>query len=238
MSFYKIADLNIQMECLKKMLQERSKKYFSSEISCADIKIDMDNEKLENLSKRYPQLSLNELEYIYTGCIFADNIFDFNGFCLHSSAVALDHVAVLFSAPCGTGKSTHTSLWQDYFGKDRAVIINDDKPALRFVEDAFYVYGTPWSGKNNLNSNIKVPLKAIVFLEQAENNSVRRLDAKEALKLLINQSLRPLANNEQKMEKLLGLLDLLLERIPIYKLKCNISTDAVKLIYNVVNLKT
>ena len=39
---------------------------------------------------------------------------------LHSSAIAVDGNAYLFSAHSGTGKSTHTSLWLDHF-KDRAL---------------------------------------------------------------------------------------------------------------------
>ena len=39
---------------------------------------------------------------------------------LHGSTVAVDGQAYLFTAPCGTGKSTHTRLWRELFG-DRAV---------------------------------------------------------------------------------------------------------------------
>ena len=55
-----------------------------------------------------------------------------HGFMLHASAVEVDGKAYLFSASSGTGKSTHTKLWQEYFGYDKALIINDDKPALKF----------------------------------------------------------------------------------------------------------
>ena len=106
---------------------------------------------------------------------------------------------MLFSAPCGTGKSTHTRLWTEYFGKERAVIINDDKPAIQLINDVFYVYGTPWSGKNNIHSNIKVPLQAIVFIEQSINNNVDTLSSREAVKLLMNQSLRPFSSNNDGM---------------------------------------
>ncbi|MEI3232941.1 MAG: hypothetical protein V8S33_00430 [Intestinibacter bartlettii] len=46
--------------------------------------------------------------------------------------------AYLFSAHSGTGKSTHTSLWLDHF-KDRALIINDDKPCIREINGELYV---------------------------------------------------------------------------------------------------
>lgn len=147
--------------------------------------------------------------------------------------MALDNKAVLFSAPCGTGKSTHTGLWRKYFGEDKAIIINDDKPAIRLMGDTFYVYGTPWSGKSDLNTNVKVPLQAIVFLEQASENCIERLSNKDAVRWLYYQSLRPTGpRSEEKTSNLLNLLDKIVCQIPIYKMGCTISEEAVELSYN------
>ena len=62
--------------------------------------------------------------------------------------------------------------------------INDDKPFIRYFpnENAFYVYGTPWKGKHNLGSNVKVPLKAICFLNRGEENSIIKTNPLENLK--------------------------------------------------------
>lgn len=46
----------------------------------------------------------------------------------------IDGKAYMFSAPSGTGKSTHAKLWRDCFG-DRVTMINDDKPLIKFRED-------------------------------------------------------------------------------------------------------
>ena len=109
--------------------------------------LSIDRERLSKAGEKYPHLTPDEWEYIQTGLVFACKLLDFNGFCLHASAVALENRAVLFSGPCGIGKSTHTNLWQQYFGPDRAVIINDDKPALRLIKGTFYAYGTPGAAK-------------------------------------------------------------------------------------------
>ncbi|WP_347489002.1 hypothetical protein ABDB91_17675 [Desulfoscipio sp. XC116] len=165
------------------------------------------------------------------GYAFACKLLNFDGFCLHASAVALENRAVLFSGPCGTGKSTHTHLWRQYFGKNKAVIINDDKPVLRRTEDIFYVYGAPWSGKSALNTNIRVPLSAVVFLKQAKENHIRRLSNKKAIQMLFYQSQRP-GGDRDRINSLLSLIDALLQRIPIYQLNCDISFGAVKTVYN------
>ena len=86
---------------------------------------------------------------------------------LHASAVVVDGDAYLFSAPCGTGKSTHASLWLKYLKHKNPYILNDDKPAIRIVNDNIYVYGTPFSGKTDKNKNEKANLKGIAFLEQS-----------------------------------------------------------------------
>lgn len=138
---------------------------------------------------------------------------------------------VLFSGPSGTGKSTHTSLWQQYFGPAQAVVINNDKPVLRRIEDIFYTYGAPWSGKSALNVNIRVPLGAIIFLKQAKENHIRCLANKEAVRMLFCLSQRP-GSDRDKIIRLLTLIDALLQKIPVYQMDCNISFDAVKTVYN------
>jgi hypothetical protein len=231
LNHYKIADLTIAMEGTGETLQKLMKPYGVDTKGKADITMSIDREKMNKTGEEYPHLSSDEWEYIQTGYAFACKLLDFGGFCLHSSAVALDGRAVLFSGPCGTGKSTHTNLWQQYFGPDRAVIINDDRPALRMAKNIFYTYGTPWSGKSTLNTNVRVPLGAVIFLKQAKENHIRRLDNKEAVQMLIYQSQRP-SSYRNRMNSLLTLIDGLLHKIPVYQMDCNISFDAVKTVYN------
>lgn len=234
MTRYKIAELSIELKCSGQTLLKQAEPYRTDANDPVDMTIQILEQRLEKAKETYSHLSLNDCEYVLTGFDFYRILLDFNGFGLHSSAVALNNKAVLFSAPCGTGKSTHASLWQKHFGEDKVIIVNDDKPALRLIEDTFYVYGTPWSGKSDLNANLKVPLQAIVFLEQSAENHIRRFRNKEAIKMLIYQSLRP-NSDQDKMIKLLTLLDHLLNKIPIYQMGCTVSCDAVKLVYHMIN---
>ena len=70
-------------------------------------------------------------------------------FLMHAAVVAVDGVAYIFTAPSGTGKTTHTMLWKKHFG-DRAVIVNGDKPLIRLQGGKVYVCSTPWKGKEEL----------------------------------------------------------------------------------------
>ena len=76
----------------------------------------------------------------------------------HCSALAMDGRAYLFTAPSGTGKSTHARLWRQVFGP-RVTMINDDKPLVRRQTDGSWrVYGTPYGGKHNLQTNTSQPI--------------------------------------------------------------------------------
>lgn len=233
MNIYQIADLTVALQAKGETLKKQTPAYLSDLTRPVDISITLTEDFLRQKQGENPHLSLNECEYIWTGAEFYHHLLDFDGFVLHSSAVAYGGQAYLFSAPCGTGKSTHASQWQAYFGEDKAVIINDDKPALRLIDQHFYVYGTPWSGKSPHNANIRLPLKAICFLEQSTQNWIEKIAAKESIRLILNQTLRPY--DMQAMDKLLNLLDRLLQQIPIYKMGCDISEQAVIMSYQAMS---
>jgi hypothetical protein len=104
MEHYRIADLTIEMACLGETLKRQGRLYRMDQPAPADITIALPKEKLELYQAKHPYFTLNEVEYILTGFAFSRALLDFDGFCLHASAVALDKKAILFSAPCGTEK--------------------------------------------------------------------------------------------------------------------------------------
>ena len=153
----------------------------------------------------------------------------YNTILFHGSVLAIDGKGYLFTAPSGTGKSTHTRLWKEYF-KDRVIVVNDDKPFLKIEEDEVFAYGTPWDGKHRLSSNIKVPLKGICILSQNKENWIKKIDSKNVYPYLYNQVYHIL-NERENAIKTLQIFDKLLKIVPIYKMGCNISYDAVKTSY-------
>ena len=225
----KVADVTLEID-LKYNKTIRQSKDYEAEFDKTNISIHIPDDNYAAFKNEAPYLSDEDIEYIYTGAAFYEALLHFNGFMLHSSGVVVDNYAYLFSADPGTGKSTHTDLWVKYFGNDRAKIINDDKPAIRMINDKIYVYGTPWSGKTDQNINMKVPLGAIVFLERSEDNWVKEIEPKEAIPLILQQTIRP--REPEVMIKLLDMLDIVLRRVKLYRLGCNISEEAVKVSYN------
>ena len=161
--------------------------------------------------------------------VICDYIINRSGFFLHCSCLRYGNDAIIFTAPSGTGKSTHASLWRKHFG-DEVTMINDDKPLVREKDGGFVIYGTPWNGKHNLGANISAPIKAIVFLQQAPQNHAEAISPIDALTLILQQTVMP--SDKAQLSKLMDMLGRLVETVPMYRLGCTISDEAVTTIYS------
>lgn len=150
----------------------------------------------------------------------------------HGSVIAVDGIGYLFTAKSGTGKSTHTRLWREYFGS-RAVMINDDKPLLKVTENGIMVYGTPWNGKHRLSTNTSVPLKAICILTRATNNHIEEIRPAEAYQMLLQQTYRPA--DIGAMVQTMKLIDEVMKKTAFYRLGCNMEPEAAIVAFKGMN---
>lgn len=230
MPVYMIAGIAVEYDGDYDVLIERSKKYIADEGTKPQLTIEKNSAFLERIRKQYPTLSEADYEYAIIGDLFNKKILNYGGIMLHSSAVAVDGNAYLFSAPCGTGKSTHTQMWQKLLGEDKAVIINDDKPIIRKIDGVYYAYGTPFSGKHDISVNNGFPLKGICFVCRGEENRIERLKTEDAVTPFLNQTIKPRGMDE--CDKLFDIIDNLLNSIPCYKLYCRADIEAAKISYN------
>lgn len=170
-------------------------------------------------------------EFLHLGLAFAQLMPAHKRLVLHSSCIVVQGRALLFSAPSGTGKSTHTALWKKYV--PGVEYINDDTPALRLDRpEAVYACGSPWSGKTRLNANLSAPLAAAVFLERGTENVMEPLAPGAALPRLLGE-VRKLPFRET-MEQTAELCGQLLTRVPVYRLRCDISQGAVDAVRRVL----
>ena len=211
--FCKIADLIADIPAAGG-LASRCKDYICNDFDTVDIVISQDLFHIKMYGKNTPE---DTVAYMEAGYLFNKQLINFNGFCMHSSAAVFNGKAYLFSGNSGVGKSTHTRLWQSTFGRGVRVI-NDDKPALRRVDGTWYAYGTPWCGKDGINLNEKAPVAGLCFLKQASENNISRLSKQEALKRILGQTIFKF-DDVSSLDKLLKLLDLFLNEIPVYELE-------------------
>ena len=158
----------------------------------------------------------------------ADHLLGRDTLMMHGSTVAVDGKAYLFTAPCGTGKSTHTRLWRERFG-DRAVMVNDDKPFLQITPNRVLAYGSPWSGKHGLATNVCVPLQGICLLHRGTENVIRPIAAEELLPMLRHQAHIP--DDSCLSVKAYSLVDALADSVPLWEMFCNKNQEAAEVSY-------
>ena len=150
----------------------------------------------------------------------------------HGSCVAVDGFAYLFTASCGTGKSTHTRFWREVFG-DRAVMVNDDKPFLQVTSSGVYAYGSPWSGKHGLATNVCLPLKGICILRRGQENVIRPVETEEVMDFLRHQCFVSAAPDGQERSN--ALTDTLVSRVSLWEMECTRDREAAQVAYSAMS---
>lgn len=162
----------------------------------------------------------------------ADFLVERDTLMFHGSTVSVDCKAYLFTAPCRTGKSTHTRLWRELFG-DRAIMVNDDKPFLQITSSGVLAYGSPWSGKHGLASNVCVPLKGICSLRRGKENLISVAEPKDVIELLYQQVHMPA--DPDLAQKAFSLVDILARNVPLWVMDCNKEPDAAVVAYRAMS---
>ena len=142
----------------------------------------------------------------------------------HGSALAVDGKGYIFTAPSGTGKTTHTRLWlQTVPG---SYVLNGDKPFLRLKDNQVWVCGSPWRGKENYGINEMLPLEAICILERDSFDHIEKIQNSEAMVSLIRQTYRP--DEPLLLMKSLQLIGDIAQAVRLYQLGCTMNPNAAR----------
>lgn len=228
MKIYRIAEMNIAVQAK----HEGTYRYMADFLTDSDdyeLYIEPTDEMIlyeQELGEEIHgfQNSLYICETVAVLRVICDYIIEKGGFFLHCSCLKYKEEAIIFTAPSGTGKSTHAALWRKHFG-DEVMMINDDKPLVREKDGRFFIYGTPWNGKHGIGANTSAPIRAVVFLSQAPENHAAPISPVEAITLLLQQTILP--SEKEALSRLLDMLGRMVENIPMYRLGCTISDEAV-----------
>ena len=148
------------------------------------------------------------------------------GFLLHASFIEHNGAAILFTAPSETGKSTQAELWCRHAG---AELVNGDRAAVRILDGGVYACGTPYSGSSPVRRNVKLPLKGIVYLSQAPENTIRRLRGVRAFRA-VWEGCTVNVWDRADVELASNTVTEVISRIPICHLACTPDERAVALL--------
>ena len=135
------------------------------------------------------------------------------GLMFHAVGIESDGKGYLLVGNSGHGKSTMAGLW-----KDTGRILNDDRIVVRYQNDRFWMYSTPWHGTNVEVSAERAPLNTIFVLAHGTEHSARPLSREEAWSCLLQRSFPPLWS-KQGMQFTMDFLADLTGKIPSYELE-------------------
>ena len=146
---------------------------------------------------------------------------------LHASVIEKGGKALIFMGKSGTGKSTHSQNWLKYV--PNCQLLNDDEPILRILKDgSIRVYGAPWSGSTPCYRNAWAEVAAFVRLYQSAENKLTPLKGIHAFASLY-QSVAILRSDEENKEKVITIVNDILEQVPIYRLDNRPDREAVSI---------
>ncbi len=170
--------------------------------------------------------SLDDMRYdtFFTSLFSLERrLIDRDALILHSSYIQYKGLAILFSAPSQTGKSTQAGLWEQYRGVRQ---INGDRSLLRQIGGIWYACGWPVCGSSEICCNEQTPIRAIIMLSQGSANEVRPLSQMQAFSQIYTQ-VTINRWNRSFQTRAMDRIEALVQDIPVYHLTCTISREAV-----------
>lgn len=174
-------------------------------------------ERVDRVSKLVQLLDGSELEIMLSAMGTVS---------LHSSLVRWRDEAILFTAPSGTGKSTQADLWQQF---EHADVINGDRSLIRKTDGRWTAFGSPFAGSSQIFRNESVPIRSVVVLRQAEENTIQTLSPAQAFRLVYSESISPRWNTLAH-SRVISIVSQLCAEVPIRMLRCTPDQRAVNLL--------
>ena len=229
-TYIEIAGLEIELNHAYPHIRRHCEDYLIDAPIACNIVARTSDEQIEREASESARVSGRSFSrgYLEDVCLYrsiAEQLPHCDAVVFHGAAVNIDGEGFIFTAPSGTGKTTHINLLMDNY-PDRVSIINGDKPIIRFFRDGVYVCSTPWAGKEDLKRNTRSKLRGICIVRRAKTNSIRRVEPSEFFGELIHQVYLPMESDAR--EKTFDLMNILGARVNFYLLECNISPEAAQ----------
>lgn len=229
----RVADFNIEVKNKFQFIEKQCKNYIC-DFEKADFVIETTDADIEfEKTCPYYRDSFKEqhLETVNVHRKFSLKVPEMDALMLHSAVFSLGDRTIALVANSGVGKTTHMMFYKQLFG-DKVTIINGDKPIIRHIDSKLLVYGTPWCGKEGMNTNTKAELTDICFINRAESNSTVPIALAEASSRIFKQIYLP--KTKLAAENTLKMLDLILSKCNLWEINCTNDVEAAKVSHNAI----
>lgn len=143
---------------------------------------------------------------------------------IHSASLYYRERAWLFAGPSGTGKSTHTNLWNQYF---HTPVLNGDLNLISCEKGIPMIHGIPWCGTSGISDTASHPLGGIILLKQSPTNLCQEPAVDEQTLLVLQRSISP-AWTEDMLERNLRIAAAVTNSCYITRLFCNREREAAE----------
>ena len=158
----------------------------------------------------------------------AERLTDYNAVLMHGAAISVNNKGYIFSGESGVGKTTHIKKWLNC--NPNTFVVNGDKPIIRYLHDSFFVCGTPWSGKEHIDTNTMVELDSIAFMKRNADNIIDRISFSHAFPRLLDQTF--IHNDESNANRTLELLIKMKDKVRFFDfLSNNMREDSYQVAY-------
>ena len=229
----RVADFNIEVRNKFGFIEKQCKNYLF-EFEKADFLIETTDEDIE-FEKKCPYYNESykeqHLETVNVHRKFSLRIPEMDAVMLHSAVFSLGDRTIALVANSGVGKTTHMMFYKELF-KDKVKIINGDKPIIRHIDSKLYVYGTPWCGKEGMNTNTKAELTDICFINRADSNYTTPMNLAEASAKIFKQVYLP--KTRLAAENTLKMIDLILSKCKLWEINCTNDVEAARASYEAI----
>lgn len=148
---------------------------------------------------------------------------------MHASVPMLEDKAYLCLGKSGTGKSTHCGLWLEHV--EGADLLNDDNPAVRFLNGKTYIYGSPWSGKTPCYRNLRRECGGFLRLQQFPKNIIEKHTPLQGFASILS-SCSTMIWDKPSYNAICDTVSKIASVSPSYHLRCKPDRDAARLSYN------
>lgn len=173
MGFYRISDLNIEINTNSATVAEAIKPYEVHYKETPNLTLHLTDDRLIELMEENEGYTADIIETAYMATLYCWALFDFNGFPIRATAVEQDGNAILFAAPFDESVDLMAMLPKDK-------VFSYNYPGVRMQDDLYYAFDTPFglNGKYAKQGK-KLPLTSIVFVDSGRFDSLRVLEAKD-----------------------------------------------------------